>query len=188
MMPKYIIALLISGLAYLSVAEAAEYRQVQIEKSALRFVYKQMGVPVGGSFNKFTVQLRFDPAQPSLAKVILDLDMSSIDAGSDEANDEVSAKPWFNTKAYPQAKFESTSFKALGGNKYEVSGKMQIKGRSRIVTAAFTFNPQVDSAVVDGAFTLKRADFAIGEGVWADYATVANEIQIKFHFIANAGK
>lgn len=114
--------------------------------------------------------------------------MRSVDAGSDEANDEVSAQAWFNTKAYPQAKFESSSFKALGGNKYEVSGKMQIKGRSRIVSAPFTVIEQGNSAEVDGAFTLKRADFTIGESAWADYATVANEIQSKFHFVANAGK
>jgi polyisoprenoid-binding protein YceI len=187
-MHKNIIAILTIGLAFLSVAEAAEYSQVQTDKSALNFVYRQMGVPVDGSFKKFAVQLRFDPAKPSLAKATLDLDMSSIDAGSDEANDEVSAKAWFNTKAYPQAKFESSSFKALGGNKYEVSGKMQIKGRSQIVSAPFTFNQQGNSGVVDGAFTLKRADFAIGEGAWADFGTVANEIQIKFHFVANTGK
>ena len=40
--------------------------------------------------------------------------------------------------------------------------------------------------LVDGAFVLKRADFAIGEGSWSDFGTVANEIQIKFHFLAKA--
>ena len=30
-----------------------------------------------------------------------------------------------------------------------------------------------------------RGYFAIGEGPWADFGTVANEIQIKFHVLAN---
>jgi polyisoprenoid-binding protein YceI len=65
---------------------------------------------------------------------------------------------------------------------------MTIKGRTQNITAPFTFSPQGNTAIVDGAFVLKRADFAIGEGSWADFGTVANEIQIKFHFLANAGK
>lgn len=58
----------------------------------------------------------------------------------------------------------------------------------QIVSAPFTLSQQGNTAVVDGMFTLKRPDFAIGEGAWADFATVANEIQIKFHFLANTGK
>lgn len=103
---------------------------MQTEKSALRFVYKQMGVPVDGRFNKFALQLRFGPAKLGRAKATLDLDISAIDGGSDEANDDVSAQACFDNTAYPQAKFESSSFKALGGNKYEGRGKMPIKGRS----------------------------------------------------------
>ena len=65
---------------------------------------------------------------------------------------------------------------------------MTIKGRSREVSAPFAFTPNGDDAVFEGAFVLKRADFAIGEGVWADFATVANEVQVKFRFLATAGK
>lgn len=182
------IAILVTGLAFSLLAQAAEFKQIQTEKSTLGFVYKQMGVPVDGSFKKFAAQLSFDPARLNTAKAALELDVTSIDTGSDEGNDEVATKAWFNAKVFPQAKFESTSFKALGSNRYEVTGKMSIKGRTQIVTAPFTLNQQGSNAIVDGAFVLKRADFAIGEGAWSDFGTVANEIQIKFHFIANTGK
>ncbi|MBS0465139.1 MAG: YceI family protein, partial [Proteobacteria bacterium] len=33
---------------------------------------------------------------------------------------------------------------------------------------------------------LKRGDYGIGEGMWADYGTVANEVQIKFRLVAAA--
>ncbi len=183
-----IIATAIAVLAFSPYAMAVEFNQIQTEKSSLGFTYKQMGVPMEGSFKKFAAQLNFDPAKLNAAKATLDLDVASIDTGSDEGNDEVVGKAWFNAKAYPRAKFESTGFKALGGNKYEVSGKMSIKGRTQTVTAPFTLNQQGSNAVVDGTFTLKRADYAIGEGAWADFGTVANEIQIKFHFLASAGK
>ena len=179
---------LLAGLSLASLALAAEFNSVQTDKSTLSFVYKQMGVPVDGRFRKFAVQLGFDPAKPAAARAALDLDLAGIDAGSAEANDEVAGKAWFNTKAFPQARFVSTAVKPLGGNRYEVSGKMTIKGRTQDVVAPFTFTPQGNAATFEGAFTLKRADFAIGEGAWADFGTVANEIQIKFRFLASTGK
>lgn len=185
---KKIILTTCAAMVFSPYAMAVEFNQIQTEKSTLGFIYKQMGVPMEGSFKKFAAQLSFDPAKLTAAKATLDLDISSIDTGSEEGNDEVVSKAWFNAKTYPRAKFESASFKALGGNRYEVTGKMSIKGRSQTVTAPFTLNQQGSNAVVDGAFVLKRADYAIGEGAWSDFGTVANEIQIKFHFLANAGK
>jgi polyisoprenoid-binding protein YceI len=169
-------------------AAAAEFNVVDGARSSLAFTYKQMGVALDGRFRKFAVQLDFDPAKATMAKAAIDVELTSIDTGSSEGDDEVAGKQWFNTKAFPAARFVSTSVKALGGNRYEVAGKLTIKGRTQEVSAPFTFSPQGNAAAFDGAFTLRRADFAIGEGPWADFGTVANEIQIKFHVLATAGK
>jgi polyisoprenoid-binding protein YceI len=186
-LPRWLTPLAL-GLTLLGQAPAAELNTVQTDKSTLGFVFREMGVPIDGHFKKFSAQVSFDPARPAAAKAAIDLDLASIDAGSDEANDEVAGKAWFDAKAYPQARFESTAVRALGGNRYEVSGRVSIKGRTQEVAAPFTFTPQGNGGTFDGTFVLKRADFAIGEGIWADFGTVANEIQIKFHFLASAGK
>ena len=47
-----------------------------------------------------------------------------------------------------------------------------------------TFAPGNNAAVFDGAFVLRRLDFGIGEGMWADVATVANEVQVRFRIAA----
>ena len=168
--------------------QAAEFRSVQADKSSLAFGYKQMGVGMEGRFKKFAVQLSFDPAKPTSAKASLDVDIASIDTGSAEANDEVAGKQWFNAKAFPTVHFASSSVRAVGGNRYEVAGQLTIKGRTQTVMAPTTVTVQGDNASFDGSFILKRADFAIGEGPWADFGTVANEIQIKFHVLAASGK
>ena len=74
------------------------------------------------------------------------------------------------------------------GNRYEVTGKMTIKGRTKDVTAPFTFKPEGPGGTFDGAFTLKRLDYAIGEGAWADTDTVANEVQVKFRISGTSGR
>ncbi|WP_413438769.1 YceI family protein [Sulfuriferula sp. GW1] len=167
-------------------AQAVEFNQLQTDKSAVSFVYKQMNVPIEGSFKRFHGLISFDPAKPALAQAEIDIDLASIDAGSDEANDEVAGKLWFNTKAFPVARFVATSITPLGNNRFEVAGKMSIKGRTHDERTVATFQPQGSGGVFAGSLVLKRADYGIGEGVWADFGTVANDIQIKFRLVAAA--
>ena len=168
-----------------SAAVAVEYSTVQADKSSVSFTSRQMGVPVQGRFPKFSTRLVFDPAKPEAAKVDISIDLNSIDAGSKDADDEVVGKQWFNVRMFPAATFTSSAVKAIGAGKFEVSGPLTIKGRALPVIAAFVYKAEGTNGVFDGGFTLKRIDFAIGEGPWADVSTVANEIQVNFHIVAS---
>ncbi|MBI5901482.1 MAG: YceI family protein [Rhodocyclales bacterium] len=177
---------LIASLLHAPAAQAVEFKQFQAAKSSLSFVYKQMNVPVDGQFKNFRARIAFDPAKPTAAKAEFEIDLASIDAGSKDANDEVAGKAWFDTKQFPVAKFVASSVKPLGNNRYEVAGKMSIKGKTQDLATPVTVSQQGDGASFDGSLVLKRADYAIGDGVWADFGTVANEIQIKFHLVATS--
>ena len=182
-MKKLILAFALSA-ALPFAANAGEYNQVQADKSAINFTYKQMGVAVDGKFKRFSSQLSFDPAKPAAARASFDVELASVDTGAPEGDDEVAGKPWFNTKAFPTAKFVSGSVKALGGNKYEVAGQLSIKGKTQDVVVPATFTAQGKSGVFDGSFTIRRADFSIGEGSWAKFDIVANDVLIKFRITA----
>ena len=171
-----------------SAAHALEFTEIQTAKSSMVFGYKQMNVPLTGSFGKFAIQARFDPAKPATGLARIDIDLSSIDTGNSDADDEVAGKLWFNTKQFPKAQFVSSSIKALGGNRYEAQGKLTLKGKTLDISAPFTFKQEGTTALFDGAFRLNRLDYAIGEGLWADLATVANEVSITFHFVASSKK
>lgn len=165
-------------------AQAVEYSQVQPDKSSIAFVYTQMGVSVDGHFKKFASQLSFDPTKPTAGKAVFDVDLASVDTGAPEGDEEVAGKQWFHTKAFPTARFVSGTVKPLGGNRYEVAGQLSIKGKTQNVIVPATFTPQGSSGVFAGAFTIRRADFAIGEGSWAKFDIVANDVQIKFRITA----
>jgi len=173
-------------LAASSSAQATEFNQLKADKSAVSFVFKQMNVPVEGRFRRIKGLLDFDSARPANGRAEVELDLAGIDAGSAEANDEVAGKLWFNTKAYPTARFVVTTIRPLGNNRFDVTGRISIKGRTRDVAAPATFRQDGDSAVFEGSFVLKRADFGIGEGIWADFGTIANEVQIRFRLVAAA--
>ena len=168
---------LLPGAAY-----AVEFNVVQPEKSRVAFVSKQMGVPVEGGFGKFAAQIAFDPAKPEAGRAQIDLDIASIDAGSAEANDEVKSKAWFDTRQFPRASFVSTGVKPLGGGRYEARGKMTIKGKMRDVVAPFSFKADGNAAVFEGVIPVMRLQFGVGEGLWSDTGTVADEVQVKFRF------
>jgi len=169
-------------------AAAAEYNAIDAAKSQLGFSYQQMGVKMDGSFSRFAARLKFDPAKPAVASASFDVQLSSIDAGSADANKELAGKEWFDSARYPLAQFVATRIAPLGGNRYQVTGNLTIKGRSREVSAPVSFSPNGNSAVLEGSFTIQRSDFAIGEGTWADVSIVANPIQIRFKLLAEVGK
>lgn len=181
------LTLLLSLLAMLATptAQATEYRTVLPKQSTIGFEFRQMGVPVKGGFKRFTAQMLFDPARPEAARAQIEIDLASIDAGSPEADDESAGRLWFNRSVYPKAQFVSGPIRALANNRYEMRGTLTLKGRSREMVVPVSFHPGPNMATFDGAFVLKRLDFDIGEGMWADVATVANEVQVTFHLAAS---
>ena len=169
-------------------AGAAEYKTVQLDKSKVTFQYKQMGVAMDGRFKKFTAEVQFDPAKPATAKAQVDIDLTSVDAGSSEADDEVVGKSWFNTKAFPKATFVAHQIKPAGANQFDVSGVLTIKGKSQDIKFPLKLAVQGSVGVFTGGFVIRRGDFTIGEGIWAKFDVVANDIQVNFQLTANPGK
>lgn len=167
-------------------ASAGEFGTVQLDKSRITFVSKQMNVPIDGRFTKFNAQIAFDPAKPEAGRAQIEIDLNSIDAGSDDANVEVKRKAWFDTRNFPTAKFVSSGVKLLGSGRFEATGKMTIKGRTHDVVAPFTFKQDGNGGRFDGSFTVKRLQYAIGEGPWADTSTVADEVVIRFSIVVAA--
>ena len=175
------------GAALAPGANALEYTALRPEASAITFAYQQMGVGLEGRFTRFDGELSFDPAQPEAARARIEVELASIDTGSPEGDDEVAGKAWFDTPSFPRARFVSQGVKALGDSAYEVSGTLSIKGREQAVVVPATVTTQGDSAVFEGRFTIKRGDFAIGEGAWSAFDIVANEVLVTFRITADSG-
>lgn len=154
-------------------------------QSSISFVAKQMGVPVEGQFKKFDAQISFDAAKPANSKVNFTVDIASATLGSPQTDAELPKADWFNSPKYPHASFTSTAFKAVGAGRYEVAGKLTIKGQTRDVLVPVSMTQAGGVTLAAGQFAIKRLAFKIGDNEWADTSMVADDVQIKFKLALN---
>jgi polyisoprenoid-binding protein YceI len=110
---------------------------------------------------------------------VFNIDLSSAAIGDAETLAELAKPGWFDSKRMPQATFQSTGVKAAGPGKYDVAGKLNIKGNVRDVLVPVTLAQNAGTTVATGAFVIKRLEFKIGDGDWADTSLVADEVQVK---------
>ncbi len=179
-----------AALALVAASPAAFAQQKLVPaQSSLGFVIKQMGVPVEGQFKAFDAQVAFDPAKLATSRIAFTVDMGSATMGAKEVDVEMPKPVWLSALKFPQASFQSSAIKALGGGKFEVQGKLSIKGNARDVTVPVTL-AQTGAApnlatTATGAFTIPRLAFKVGEAEWADTSMVADEVQVKFKLALN---
>lgn len=164
---------------------AASATKLVADKSQIVFVTKQMGVPVEGSFKKFDAQVAFDPKKPEGGSVALQIDTASAGFGVPMSDAELPKQPWFDAAHFPQASFQSGAIKALGEGRFEMAGKLTIKGTTKQVTVPVSIAAAAGGgnySVASGSFTIQRLDYKVGEGEWTDTSVVGNDVQVRFKF------
>ena len=179
-MPSFFSALALGSAALLAAQPAVAQQKLVPAQSEVQFTARQMGVPLEGHFKKFDAQVSFDPAKLATSKIVFTVDTGSATMGSRETDAELPKATWFNVPQFPQATFQSSAIKALGAGKFEVTGKLSIKGLARDVVVPVTLVQNGATTMATGALPLKRLAFKIGENEWADTSMVADDVQVKF--------
>ena len=155
--------------------------------SEIGFTTQQMGVPVDGKFSAFTAQVAFDPKQPQTGSVSFSIDSGSVRFGSAELDAEVPKPTWLRVAKFPKATFQSSSIKAAGPGRFEVTGKLTIKGSARDITVPVQLAQSAAGttaiSIATGSFTIKRLEFKVGEAEWADTSLLANDVQVRFKLV-----
>lgn len=162
-------------------AEAPAVRLLP-DRSQVQFVSKQMGVPVEGRFGRFSAQVAFDPRKPEGGSIRLHIDTGSAALGVPEGDAELPKPAWFDSASFPQADFVSTAIKGLGDGRFEVAGRLTIKGHTQDVVVPLTITQAEGKSVAAGSLTIQRLAFKVGDGEWADTSVVANDVLVRFKF------
>lgn len=156
---------------------------LQTAGSEIAFTTRQMGVPVEGKFGKFSAQVVLDPKKPEAGTVAFSIDTGSARFGSAELDAEVPKPTWLNVPKFPQASFQSTAIKAAGAGRFEVAGKLTIKGATQNVVVPVQVAQAGAASTATGSFVIKRLAFKVGDGDWTDTSLLADDVQVRFKLL-----
>ncbi len=167
--------LLATGLVLPGPAMSAEY--IQTAGSSLGFSGKYQGEAFNGQFPGFVSTFSFDPVKLVGAKLNVTIPLVTATTRNADYDGELRGASFFNSKKFPQARYTATKFRALGANKYAADGTLSLRGVSKPVTLTFTWTAGA-KPILAGTALVKRLDFGVGGGDWADIGVIPNEIKV----------
>ena len=103
--------------------------------------------------------------------------LAGADTKNAERDDTLKGTDFFSIAKFPQARFVATKFRSMGGNNYAADGSLTLRGVSKPVTLTFTWTGGA-KPVLSGKATVKRLDFGVGGGDWADTSIIPNEVAV----------
>lgn len=183
--PSTAIALTLAALAFTAPAAAADY--VQAAGSSLTFASTYEGEVFSGRFPNFATKFSFDPKQLATSKLDVTIPLTGVATANAERDDALKGADFFSIAKFPQARYTATKFRSLGGNQYAADGNLSLRGISKPVTLTFTWTPGAQP-VLTGKATVKRLDFGVGGGDWADTDTLPNEVAVSTKVVFAAVK
>jgi polyisoprenoid-binding protein YceI len=140
-----------------------------------------------GRFEKFTADLKGDPAGAEAAEIAAAIDMTSLDLANDTFAETLMGPDWFDAAQYPTATFRSNAVKRTGDNTAAVSGLLTLHGRTAPVSLDVTFNggaydPLRKSQVMgfSARGKIRRSDFGVSKYSGLITDEVAIEIEAEF--------
>jgi len=169
-----------AGLACGTCVLASEWKVVP-ETSSVGFTGAQQGTKFNGRFATFTAHINLDLKDPTKGSVAGTVQLDSVNTRDHDRDAALVDKDWFDTKEFPEAKFESQKIERSADGSYQASGKLTLKGQTKPATMTFTFGAQpsgpAGSAQFTGAMKINRFDFNVGEG-WNDTSWVSQDVAV----------
>lgn len=186
-LPFAVVAALFFVLAPVRAETAAQW-SVVAEESQIAFTAMQGGSPVEGGFEAFLAELRFDPAALEDSRFRVEIDVASVESGNGDRDSTLRSNGFFEVSRWPQALFEAEDIRAVAEGNYEAHGTLTLRDRSLPVVLPFTLElsgaPGERRAVAEGALTINRIDYGVGQGQWADTSVIADAVEIAVRIVA----
>jgi len=183
-MRRLLVFLLSFALVPAADASAMTWRAVP-ERSEISFEATQMGAAFTGRFSEFQADIRFDPANLTDASATVLVTIDSVDTRNEDRDAQIVGPDWFDSAAYPKARFETTAFRRNGAH-YVATARLTLRDVTREVELPFTLEIEGRNAVMTGQLVVNRTAFGIGRGQWTDTAVVGDEVTIRIRLQANA--
>jgi polyisoprenoid-binding protein YceI len=129
-------SLLLLGALVLGLTASAQTKwKLDKSHSSVRFSVSHMVVSEAeGTFKTWDGTVEHTKPDFSDAKISFTIDVASINTDNERRDNHLKSDDFFNAEKYPTIKFEGTSMKPLGNNKYELTGNLTIRDVTKQVT------------------------------------------------------
>ncbi|MBB6123424.1 YceI family protein [Sphingobium subterraneum] len=131
-----------------------------------------------GQFKRWNARILFDPTDLAHSSVAATIDLASAATGDSSRDTSLPEKDWFYVAKFPTAKFVSTSFRALGGNRYEAAGTLEIRGIKKPLKLPFQLDIKGNVAVMRAQVAVNRLLFGVGQGQFADPQSIPANVAV----------
>ena len=150
-------------------------------QSQITFAIKEMGVPVEGKFAQVDGRhrVRSEEARGRQGR-LHDRHRRARRSARPRPTPRCPRPNGSTSPSSPTRRFASTAIKAKGGGKFDVAGKLTVKGTTKDVVVPIALTQAGPTTTATGTFTIKRNDFKIGEGEWTDTSQLADDVAVKF--------
>jgi polyisoprenoid-binding protein YceI len=178
------LAPLVLTLALPGLASAADYA-VQPATSKLGFTGTFQGQSFDGTFGKWTAAISYDAAKLATSKFDVDVDLANVKTGDNDRDSALPGADFFNVAKFPKAHFVTTGFRQNGAQ-VVADGNLTLRGVTKPVSLNVTFKPQGTGATLDVSGSVKRLDFGVGGGDYADTSVIGADVKINAHLVLTA--
>jgi polyisoprenoid-binding protein YceI len=174
-----LIAPLLIALAVPGLAGAADYA-VQPAGSKLGFSGTFQGQAFDGTFGKWTATISYDAAKLASSRFDVEVDLASVKTGDSDRDGALPGADFFDVAKFPKAHFVTTGFRQNGAQ-VVADGNLTLRGVTKPVSLNVTFKPTGTGATLDVSGTVKRLDFGVGGGEYADTSVIGADVKVNAH-------
>lgn len=159
-------------------AAAATYT-VDPATSSIAFSGEHAGAPFSGTFERYVIDIDFDPANVAATSIRATIDLASAKTGNKMFDGTLPNDDWFDVKNTPNGLFKSTKVEKQLDGTYQVTGDLTLRGITQPVTFVFTLDredaPEINASAT---LTVDRLAYDIGKKSDAKAEWVSKDIAI----------
>lgn len=145
--------------------------------STLGFRADFQGEKFDGRFQRFEATIAYDANDLAASKFDVEIDLASAVTGDSDRDEALPGRDFFHVAKFPKARYTTTGFRRDGGSVI-ADGTLSLKGASKPVSLVVKFTPSGSGATLEVTTTLKRLDYDVGGGEYADTSTIGNEVAV----------
>ena len=159
-------------------AQAATW-EIDAAKSKVLFQYSYKSTPYSGEFKNVKATFKIDPASPGSCEFSVTIPIANLTVDSKEVVDYLLDIELFDVDQFPTATFKANKCRMQSVNSFVSDGTLTIRNQTKPMSFPFKLELGAKGFHLTSEVTIKRLDFGVGQGYWANTAEIPNDVKVK---------